>query len=86
METEIVANYHNYAVGEVTDPDRVGIGLGDHAGKPRVAVSLHGAPINNELDPMWREVNWRSLTPECAQRLYELLHSIRHIWERDSDR
>ena len=77
-----MANYHEYAVREVTDADHVGTGTGTDAdGKERVVVSLDGKPINPELGQEWQKINWTSLTPACAKRLYELLGSMRHIWE-----
>ena len=78
-----MANYHEYAVREVTDPEAIGVGVGDAPdGSVRVCISLEGTPINPGLAPEWQGINWASLTPACARTLFEALEVTRHLWER----
>jgi hypothetical protein len=92
-----MANYYDFSVVDVTDPDCVGVSTGDGPNdSPRICISLEGAPINSHIvdrvvsidsstwapdGRTWVDVNWRALTLTCAKELYELLGSLKHLWE-----
>ena len=76
-----MANYFEYSICDVTDPEKVGTGTGeDKNGNLRICISLEGIKINPELHPDYNEVNWIALTPECARELYLLLGSLEHLF------
>lgn len=69
-----MANYHDCCIVEVTDKDKVGMGIGKNSnGETRVCISLEGKEINLHLDPEWKKVNWISMNMECAKELHKLL-------------
>jgi hypothetical protein len=81
-----MANYYEYSIADVTDPDCVGIGTGKGPdGSCRICVSMEGKPVNPELDSSWHEVGWKALTPACARSLYAQLTMLRHLFEQDAE-
>jgi len=81
-----MANYYEYSIADVTDPECVGVGSGDAPdGSMRICVSMEGEPINPELDSSWHKVDWRALTPACARSLYEQLTMVRHLFEQHDE-
>jgi len=92
-----MANYYEFSIADVTNPDCVGVSVGDDPNdSPRICVSLEGTPINTQIvdrvvdidgsawspnGRTWADVNWRALTLTCAKELYELLGSLKHLWE-----
>jgi hypothetical protein len=69
-----MADYYSISVRDVTEPEKVGFSMHDVPdGTYRVFVSLEGLPINIDIDPEWKVVNWSALTLPCAEHLCELL-------------
>lgn len=72
-----MANYYDYSISDVTDPEAVGLGFGVAPdGSERICISCSGKPINPDLlqvNPA-HQLDWMALTPECARHLYEMLH------------
>jgi hypothetical protein len=78
-----VANYYDYSISDVTDPEAVGLGFGVAPdGSARICISCSGKPINPELlqvDPT-HQLDWVALTAECGKHLYEMLQD--HFGDR----
>jgi len=80
-----MANYYEYSIQDVTEPECVGVGFGDAPdGTARICISMEGEPVNPELDSSWHKVGWKAITPACARSLYEQLTMVRHLFEQDS--
>lgn len=77
-----MANYYEWSIADVTDPDKVATAHGDAPdGTPRICISLEGEPIHPHIASEWHGdggVNWRALTPRCARTLYRLLGMAKH--------
>ena len=72
-----MANYYEYSIKLVSNPDHVGVGLGDAPdGKEVICVGLEGAPINPELPENAKATGWIALTPECAKELLRILKTL----------
>lgn len=81
-----MANYHECAIWEATDPEAIGVGLGDTgsgllgnrpAGPPRICISLGMKRIDwPPGEEPSTDYDWISPTPATAKRLYELLKFV----------
>lgn len=86
-----MANYHEYAITEVTNPETVGVGVGDTTsglqsagpiGETRICVSLGATPIAWPEGQRPDGYDWVSMTPLAVRALVEQLNMFRHLWER----
>jgi hypothetical protein len=81
-----MANYYEYSIQDVTEPECVGVGCGDAPdGSARICISMEGEPVNPDLDSSWHKVGWKAITPACARHLYEQLTMVRHLFEQDAE-
>lgn len=85
-----MANWYEWSVLEVTDTDLVCVGTGytpalrEHNRALRICVSLTGDDINQDIADSAKDEHWVSMTPACAKELYELLGTLKHLWEHQT--
>lgn len=81
-----MANRHEISIRECIVPELIGVGTGETPeGELRVCISFEGKKINPDLNRDWQDINWTSLSIECAKELFETLKVMKHLWEPKKD-